>query len=77
MTRLPKEVKTQQLIPYAGDHPADAFLSQLGEDIRAERRAQQDKAFEKRCEQENQALIQANMTPRSTEFYKQWGFGCF
>ena len=76
--RHEKEAKTnQQLVPYAGDHPADAFLSRLGEDLRAERQAQQDREFEKRCEQENQRLMEANMMPRSPEFYKQWGFGCF
>ena len=74
---MTRNSKVQQLIPYAGDHPADEFLSRLGEDIRAEQRAQQDKEFQKRCDQENKALIAANMMPRSTEFYKQWGFGCF
>ena len=43
----------------------------------AEQRAQKEKEFQKRCDQENEALIQANMTPRSYDFYKQWGFGYF
>jgi len=74
---LSRKPKMQQMIPYATDHPADQFLSTLGEQIRAERHAQEEKEFRKRCDQENEQLKAANMMPRSDAFYKQWGFGCF
>jgi len=74
---MSRQPKMQHMISHATDHPADQFLSRLGEDIRAERRAQEEKAFRKRCDQENEQLKAANMMPRSDEFYKQWGFGCF
>ena len=56
-SEMSRKPKVQQLIPYAGEHPADQFLSTLGEDLRAERRAQEEKAFKKRCDQENEQLL--------------------
>jgi len=68
---MSRHTKVQHLVPYAGDHPADQFLSKLGEELRAERRAQEEKEFQKRCDQENQQLLAANMAPRSYDFYKE------